>query len=128
MNQCTGMAVLAPPDYLAELAGPDDPAHPELVLCELGEDHDDDHARLLWDEDPHGAVWVRWNERRAVLSGVLPWCPEEQTGTGEACGLFADHPSAHAWDVVDPTMKAVADEYDRAHGHRFRGFGEADAG
>ncbi|WP_329216796.1 hypothetical protein OG352_12675 [Streptomyces sp. NBC_01485] len=107
MNQCTAVALLLPPDCVTQLATPERPAEPGHVLCELGEAHDDDHASVLWEEDRKGgAVWVRWGERRARIT-ELAWCPEQQAGTGDACGLFTGHPSGHARDVVDPTQEAI---------------------
>ncbi|MEU1128713.1 hypothetical protein ABZ383_02410 [Streptomyces sp. NPDC005900] len=64
---------------------------------------------MLWYHDPHGAVWLRWNENGGLLSPRLSWCPERQPGADDnACVLFAGHPAPHSWDVVDPLMYARA--------------------
>ncbi|MFE8973763.1 hypothetical protein ACFYM7_10040 [Streptomyces cyaneofuscatus] len=110
MKQCTAVALLPPPDHVVRLAAPGNPPQAGYVLCELGDDHDGDHASLLWEDDANReAVWVRWNVDRARLAG-LAWCPATDARGGDACGLFAGHPSVHDWDVVDPTM-AVLDAY-----------------
>ncbi|MFI5902685.1 hypothetical protein [Streptomyces cyaneofuscatus] len=107
MKQCTAVALLPPPDHVVRLAAPGNPPQAGYVLCELGEAHDDDHACLLWEDDANrAAVWVRWNGDRARLAG-LAWCPATDARSGDACGLFAGHPSVHDWDVVDPTMAAL---------------------
>ncbi|RLL68065.1 hypothetical protein [Streptomyces sp. Z26] len=31
-------------------------------------------------------------------------------GDDETCGLYADHPPPHSWDVHDPSRDAVLDE------------------
>ncbi|MEW2068903.1 hypothetical protein [Streptomyces sp. NPDC007346] len=117
MNQCTAVALLPPPDHVVRLAAPGNPPQAGYVLCELGDDHGDDHAALLWEDDANReAVWVRWNGTEAGteagagagarLAG-LAWCPGIDARSGDACGLFAGHPSVHDWDVVDPTLEAV---------------------
>ncbi|MEE1930369.1 hypothetical protein V1J52_19650 [Streptomyces sp. TRM 70351] len=109
MHQCTATALLSPPEGVTRLATPDQPVRPAYVLCELGEGHDHDHAQMLWEDDvDDGAVWVRWKEDRATFA-ELRWCPE-LTPAGDGCGLFTDHPSAHGWDVVDPTREALVAE------------------
>ncbi|MEV7165693.1 hypothetical protein AB0N79_23650 [Streptomyces microflavus] len=108
MNQCTAMALLPPPDHVVRLAAPGHLPEAGYVLCELGDDHEEDHATLLWDDDANReGIWVRWNETRARLAG-LAWCTAIDARSEDACGLFAGHPSAHDWDVLDPTLEAVA--------------------
>ncbi|MFJ4572782.1 hypothetical protein ACIP4W_15395 [Streptomyces sp. NPDC088846] len=104
MNQCTAIAKLHPPEDVANQIPPGHSAHSGHILCELGEGHDDDHAQMLWD-DADNAVWVRWNNRKATLTQV-PWCPVLDS-RGDACGMFADHPAGHSWDVTDPTWEAL---------------------
>ncbi|MFD3736763.1 hypothetical protein AMK21_16430 [Streptomyces sp. CB00316] len=107
MKQCAAVALLPPPDHVVRLAAPGNPPQAGYVLCELGEAHDDDHACLLWEDDANReAVWVRWNGGRARLAGPA-WCPAVDARSGDACGLFAGHPSVHDWDVVDPTVEAL---------------------
>ncbi|MFE6031599.1 hypothetical protein [Streptomyces niveus] len=113
------MALLPPPDYIAEQATPERPANPGYVYCELGGDHDGDHAQFLWDEDVKGgAVWVQWNADRRRLV-VLPWCAVHRTDRDEACGFFANHQSAHSWDVEDPTREALKVDLAREYPHLF---------
>ncbi|MET9975852.1 hypothetical protein ACFYOI_00255 [Streptomyces microflavus] len=120
MNQCTAVALLPPPDHVV---APSVPGHrPEAghVLCELGERHDDDHAAMLWDEGgrPGSAVRVRWKGSGSARLTPLPRCPALDT-RDEACGLFAAHPSAHSWDVTDPTVEAITREPARRHPHLY---------
>ncbi|MFH9688669.1 hypothetical protein ACH4RG_07645 [Streptomyces sp. NPDC021019] len=109
MNQCTAVALLPPPEFLIRFAAPGG-SRPEAghLLCELAADHEgDDHAMALWDDDANRtAVWARWSGERAALS-ELAWCGAIDPRDEDACGLFADHPAAHDWDIVDPTLAAV---------------------
>ncbi|AEN09708.1 MULTISPECIES: hypothetical protein [unclassified Streptomyces] len=119
MNQCTGLLFLPPPAYVTRLATPDRPMEAGHVLCELGEGHDDDHAGVLWDDDANdGAVWARWDGYRRCLVG-LPWCTATDV-EGDACGLFAGHPSGHSWEVVDPTQEAILAHLVQEHPHLHR--------
>ncbi|MFJ6615262.1 hypothetical protein ACIQPT_33865 [Streptomyces sp. NPDC091289] len=105
---CTAVALLPPPEFVVRLAGPGAPPEAGHVLCELGEDHDGLHTALLWDEDVNKeAVWVRWNGCGAAGLVALPWCGVPDARGEDACGLFAGHPSAHDWNVMDPTLAAV---------------------
>lgn len=107
MKQCTAVALLPPPDHVVRLAAPGNPPQAGYVLCELGDDHDDDHACLLWEDDANReAVWVRWKGGKARLAG-LAWCTAIDARSEDACGLFAGHPSVHDWDVADPTIEAL---------------------
>ncbi|WP_326697254.1 hypothetical protein OG909_07880 [Streptomyces sp. NBC_01754] len=116
MKQCTGLLFLPPPDHIARLATPDRPMEAGYVLCELGEEHADEHAGALWDDDANGgAVWARWDGARRRLTR-LPWCPAKDD-RGDACGLFAGHPSGHSWDVADPTEEAILAHLVREHPH-----------
>ncbi|MFJ1592037.1 hypothetical protein ACIOD0_17560 [Kitasatospora albolonga] len=110
MNKCTSVVLLAPPDHVSSLFTPVHRLEARHVLCELGEDHDDDHAGMVRDEGgrPGSAVWARWDERGVRLAS-LSWCPA-LTAEEDACGLFANHPSAHTWDVTDPTVEALKRE------------------
>ncbi|MFJ9318589.1 hypothetical protein [Streptomyces globisporus] len=122
MNQCTAVALLPPPEHVLALAAP--PHRPEAghVLCELGEDHDETHAAMLWDEGgrPGSAVWVQWDAEHARLL-PLPWCPaRDPRNADNACGLFAEHPSGHGWEVTDPTDEAITQDLARRHPHLFR--------
>ncbi|MFI1223208.1 MULTISPECIES: hypothetical protein [unclassified Streptomyces] len=107
MNQCTEVALLRPPDFLLALSVPGDRPEPGYVLCELGEEHDEDHAAMLWDEGgrPGSAVWARWSAERARLVS-LPWCAALDERR-EACEFFAEHGSEHSWHVTDPTDEAI---------------------
>ncbi|MFD8601675.1 hypothetical protein ACFV1S_06310 [Streptomyces globisporus] len=89
MNQCSAVALLPPPEHALALSGPGH-HHPEAghVLCELGEDHDETHAAMLWDEGgrPRSTVWVQWDAERA-RSPVLREAPDRRaplTGAGDA--------------------------------------------
>ncbi|MCC8481152.1 hypothetical protein LMJ41_25170 [Streptomyces globisporus] len=124
MLQCTAVTLL-PSDAVLRLTAPgaDSPEDPEpYVLCELGEDHDGEHAAMLWDEGrrPGSAVWVRWDAERAQLL-PLPWCPDrDPRNADDACGLFAGHPSGHSWEITDPTDEAITRDLARLHPHLFR--------
>ncbi|MDT9683665.1 hypothetical protein RND61_16570 [Streptomyces sp. TRM76323] len=82
-------------------------------MCELGEEHEGEHAEFCWDDDATGgAVWFRWS----ALGGrfvLLPACEVTGGAYGDACTLFRNHPAAHAWNVVDPTLEAVRQELER---------------
>lgn len=115
MSQCTAVALLPPPEHVVRYAVPGEPPEAGYVLCELAEHHTGEHAALLWDVDAsREGVWVRWHGsggcssgggsgERARLAG-LAWCAAVDARSGDACGLFAGHPSAHDFDVVDPTL------------------------
>lgn len=108
MNQCTAVALLPPPEFLIRLAPPGG-SRPEAgyLLCELAAGHEGDHAMALWDDDANRtAVWARWRGERAALS-ELAWCGAIDPRGEDACGLFAGHPSAHDWGIMDPTLEAV---------------------
>ncbi|WP_406244628.1 hypothetical protein [Streptomyces anulatus] len=108
MNQCTAVTLLPPPEFVLRLAAPGG-SRPEAghLLCELAAGHDGDHAMALWDNDAsRTAVWARWSGERATLS-ELAWCGAIDPRGEDACGLFAGHPSAHDWSIVDPTLAAV---------------------
>lgn len=95
VNRCTATTLISPPEPFADLL---EDARPSPVLCALGEKHDGDHAQMLWDDSGDElAAWVRWDSRRTRLA-PLRWCPV-QNGAGEACGLFAGHPSRHDWEI-----------------------------
>ncbi|MFD0042350.1 hypothetical protein ACFVIZ_32450 [Streptomyces anulatus] len=120
MNPCTAVTLLPPPELLIRLAAPGG-SRPEAghLLCELADGHEGGHAMVLWEHDAnHVAVWVRWNEDRATLA-ELPWCGTPDARGEDACGLFAGHPSAHDWDVVDPTLAEVDAVLAGAHPHLF---------
>ncbi len=109
IDQCTAVALLPPPDFVLRLAAADGGSRPEAghLLCELAADHDGDHAMALWDDDTNRtAVWARWRGERATLA-ELAWCGAVEPRGEDACGLFSGHPSAHDWDVTDPTLAAV---------------------
>ncbi|MDT0489133.1 hypothetical protein RM717_01265 [Streptomyces griseus] len=124
MNKCTSVVFLSPTDHVVSLFAPVHRLEARHVLCELGEDHGDDHADMVWDEGgrPGSAVWARWNGRDVKLAS-LPWCPA-LTAEEDACGLFADHPSAHTWDVTDPTLEALRQELAKERPHRSPEFTE----
>ncbi|MFD8662667.1 hypothetical protein ACFV1V_29155 [Streptomyces globisporus] len=91
MNQSNAVVLLPPPEHALALSGPG-PGHHRSeaghVLCELGEDHDETHAAMLWDEGgrPGSAVWVQWDAERA-RSPVLREAPDRRaplTGAGDA--------------------------------------------
>lgn len=106
LNQCTAVALLPPPEHVVRRAVPGEPPEAGYVLCELAERHTGEHAALLWDVDAsREGVWVRWHGsgERARLAG-LAWCTATDARSGDACGLFTGHPSAHDFDVVDPTL------------------------
>ncbi|MFD7384032.1 hypothetical protein [Streptomyces anulatus] len=109
MDQCTAVTLLPPPEFVLRLAAVGDGSRPEAghLLCELAVGHDGDHAMALWDNDANRtAVWARWSGGRATLS-ELAWCGAIDPRGEDACGLFAGHPSAHDWSIVDPTLVAV---------------------
>ncbi|MGC4927671.1 hypothetical protein [Streptomyces sp. DT117] len=108
MNQCTAVALLPPPDHLVALSPAGHRPEAGHVLCELGGDHDSQHAAMLWDEGgrPGSAVWVRWKGSGIAQLTPLPWCPAHDP-RNEACELFAAHPSAHSWRITDPTDEAI---------------------
>ncbi|MYX13592.1 hypothetical protein GTY67_09160 [Streptomyces sp. SID8374] len=129
MNQCTAVVLLPPPDHVIALSIPGHRPEPGHLLCELGEEHqghenhqdheDTDHAAMLWEEGGRhgGAVWARWNTERTELV-PLPWCTALDS-RGEACGLFARHPSGHSWEVTDPTDEAIMRVLAEQHPHLF---------
>ncbi|WP_097982659.1 hypothetical protein [Streptomyces sp. f150] len=119
MDQCTAVTLLPPPEFVLRLAAADGGSRPEAghLLCELAADHDGDHAMALWDDDTNRtAVWARWRGERATLA-ELAWCGAVEPRGENACGLFAGHPSAHDWDVTDPTLAAVDAALAGAHPH-----------
>ncbi|UZI31361.1 hypothetical protein [Streptomyces sp. VB1] len=121
MNQCTAVALLPPPEHVVALSVPGHRPEAGHVLCELGEDHDHDHAAMLWDEGgrPGSAVWVRWNAEHTRLAPLL-WCPAlRPQDVDEACGLFVGHPAGHGWEVSDPTDEAIAGDLAKRHPHLF---------
>ncbi|MDT0488912.1 hypothetical protein ACPEIF_12725 [Streptomyces sp. NPDC012600] len=126
MNQCTSVMAMTAPDRIVALYAAVGQMKFGHVLCELGEDHNNDHAAMLWDEGgrPGGAVWTQWDDR-GVRIAALAWCPA-LTPKEEACGLFADHPSAHAWDVIDPTKEALSRELAKHYRHLFPEYNEDD--
>ncbi|MFG3406845.1 hypothetical protein [Streptomyces sp. NPDC048142] len=124
MLQCTAVALLKPPDFLFAVSAVSVPGScPEAghVLCELGEDHVDDHATMLWDEGgrPGSAVWVRWNTECSARRLVsYSWC-SARDARREACELFAGHRSAHSWSVTDPTDEAITQTLAALHPQLF---------
>ncbi|XQE82122.1 hypothetical protein ACN24L_28535 [Streptomyces microflavus] len=120
MNQCTAVALLPPPDHLVALAAPGHRPEAGYVLCELGEEHDDQHAAMLWDEGgrPGSAVWVRWKGSGLGRLTSLPWCPALDP-RNEACELFTAHPSPHSWGVTDSTHTAITHHLTQQHPHLF---------
>ncbi|WP_103533619.1 hypothetical protein [Streptomyces sp. SM11] len=118
MNQCTAVVLLPPPAHVVTLSPPGHRPEAGHVLCELGEDHDADHAAMLWDEGgrPGSAVWARWGTGRRIRLSPLPWCTAPDTRS-EACGLFAGHQSGHGWEVTDPTDEAIARDLAKRHPH-----------
>ncbi|MFF7363249.1 hypothetical protein [Streptomyces sp. NPDC008125] len=97
MSQCTAVALLPASQRAARRGGT--PAEPRPIRCVLGEQHLDEHAYLLWDDDRlGGAVWVRWTAGGRMYRVVLLRCThyDEQRGP---CDLFTDHPSGHSWEV-----------------------------
>ncbi|MFD8058976.1 hypothetical protein ACFXA0_17055 [Streptomyces cyaneofuscatus] len=127
MMQCSAVALLPPPDHLVALAPPGQGPETGHVLCELGGDHDDRHAALLWDEGgrPGSGVWVRWKGSGLAALTPLPWCPARDP-RDEACELFAAHPSAHSWHVTDPTHDAITRHLARQHPELFPSFSDRD--
>ncbi|MYR95555.1 MULTISPECIES: hypothetical protein [unclassified Streptomyces] len=127
MNQCTAVALLPPPDHLIALSPAGHRPEAGHVLCELGEEHDDQHAAMLWDEGgrPGSAVWVRWKGSGLAKLVPLPWCPALDP-SNEACELFAAHPSAHSWDIKDPTDEAITRILIRQHPHLFPEYRDKD--
>ncbi|MFJ7409683.1 hypothetical protein ACIQWZ_02590 [Streptomyces sp. NPDC098077] len=121
MNQCTAVALLPPPEFLIRLAAPGG-SRPEAgyLVCELAADHEGDHTMALWDDDANrAAVWARWSGDLAVLA-ELAWCGAIDPWGEDACGLFAGHPAAHDWDIVDPTLAAVDAVLAQGHPHLAR--------
>ncbi|MFI8197817.1 hypothetical protein ACIF6K_14905 [Streptomyces sp. NPDC085942] len=124
MNQCTAVALLPPPTYAVALAAPGQSPEPGHVLCELGEEHEEAHAAMLWEHHQDGrpgiAVWARWGVGAARLA-PLSWCGAlDPRDADTACGLFAGHPAAHDWEITDPTHEAITREVARHHPHLFR--------
>ncbi|MFJ3575154.1 hypothetical protein [Streptomyces rubiginosohelvolus] len=123
MDQCTAVTLLPPPDFVLRLAAADCGSRPEAghLLCELAADHDGDHAMALWDDDTNRtAVWARWSGERATLA-ERAWCGAVEPRGEDACGMFAGHPSAHDWDVTDPTLAAVDAVLAGEYPHLFSG-------
>ncbi|MGW7352994.1 hypothetical protein [Streptomyces sp. NPDC054784] len=115
MLQCTAVRQLPFRETLAQILTCEDPPdRPVLLaaghaLCELAERHDADHAHHLWEHlSPDHALWFRWNDTAHRFQS-LPWCTALRGGD-ETCGLHADHPPPHSWDVHDPSRDAVLDE------------------
>lgn len=127
MNQCTAVALLPPPDHLVALAPAGHRPEAGHVLCELGEEHDDQHAAMLWDEGgrPGSAVWVRWKGSGLAKLMPLAWCPVRDP-RNQACELFAAHPSAHSWDIADPTDEAITLVLARQHPRLFTEYRDKD--
>ncbi|MEU3974405.1 hypothetical protein [Streptomyces bacillaris] len=119
MIKCTAVMVTSTPAPVLAMLSHVRELRDGHVLCELGEDHEDDHAVMLDDVDDGfgGAVWARWNET-GVRTVLLPWCP---AGPPEdrACGLFMDHGSGHGWEVIDPTTEAIRRELAKQYPDHF---------
>ncbi|MGW0854251.1 hypothetical protein [Streptomyces sp. NPDC002690] len=99
MIQCTAVALL--PASPRAVRRDDGPAEERPIRCVLGEQHPDEHAYLLWDDDRlGGGVWVRWGADR-MYRVVLLRCTYADELLGP-CGLFADHAAGHSWEVVCP--------------------------
>ncbi|MFJ9107242.1 hypothetical protein [Streptomyces sp. NPDC102283] len=121
MNQCTAVTLLPPPEFLIRLAAPGG-SRPEAgyLFCELAAEHGGSHATALWDNDANRtAVWARWSGERATPA-ELAWCRAIDPRGEGACGLFVGHPSAHGWDIVDPTLAAVDAVLAQGHPHLAR--------
>ncbi|WP_411084308.1 hypothetical protein [Streptomyces sp. cmx-18-6] len=129
MDQCTGIMLTTAPAHIITLLAVVRELRAGHALCELGEKHDGDHATMLWDEDagPGGAVWARWDDRGVRITS-LDRCPGVTADEENACGLFADHPAAHGWEVTDPTKEAISRELARNHPHLFPEYNEDDGG
>ncbi|MFD5031300.1 hypothetical protein ACFVWX_31885 [Streptomyces sp. NPDC058220] len=83
------------------------------AVCELGEGHGGEHADHVWDEDERGgAMWFLWTDS-AHRFAVLRWCETLAADPDEACTVFAEHPSAHSWAVVDPVREALWADVER---------------
>ncbi|MFE2292841.1 hypothetical protein [Streptomyces sp. NPDC059452] len=124
MNKCTAVARFDPPDRVVAFFASVHRLESRHLLCELGEDHSDDHAAMLWDEGgrPGSAVWARWAGKNMRLAS-LDWCTA-LTSNEEACGLFGGHPSAHTWDVTDPSLEAWRRALAKDIPGLFPGYGE----
>ncbi|MEU8989954.1 hypothetical protein AB0C98_26585 [Streptomyces sp. NPDC048558] len=110
-------------ETIAQIITADDPpAHPArfasgYAVCELGDGHGGEHADHLWDcANPDEAVWFLWSETDHQFV-TFSWCPDERAN-GDACGLYAEHPPEHSWDVVDPTQEALKQDV-TAHPERW---------
>lgn len=121
MRRCTSAVRLDFPAHVVALFAPTLRLEDHDAFCELGEGHDEDHADLISIEDPTGpdrAVWARWKQGTARLAS-LDWCQTENHKE-DACGLFADHPAAHGWDVRDLLKEAQALALERESQRRHR--------
>ncbi|MFE7536845.1 hypothetical protein ACFU67_21510 [Streptomyces rhizosphaericola] len=126
MDKCTAVMVTSTPAPVLALLCHIRELQDGHVLCELGENHEDDHAVMLDDTDGTfgGALWARWNETSGRIT-LLPWCP---AGLPEdrACGLFVDHGSGHGWEVIDPTTEAIRRELAKRYPAHFPEYGDDD--
>ncbi|MEV7278129.1 hypothetical protein [Streptomyces sp. NPDC093111] len=90
-------------DYPDHVAG-------EMAMCELGEKHPGAHADHLWDigdsPETFRCVWLQWDDHEHTIAS-LPHCEAYEAVPERVCGLYADHPAEHSWDVVDPTREAL---------------------
>ncbi|MBR7677010.1 hypothetical protein [Streptomyces daliensis] len=112
MLQCTAVRRLPARQTLSQILAADDPPDDlagvasGYAVCELGAHAEGEHAAHMWDSpEPECAVWFLWSDTGHRFA-TLTWCDAECKG--DACGLHAEHPSAHLWDVVDPTTEALA--------------------
>ncbi|MBC3842743.1 hypothetical protein GXW82_28900 [Streptacidiphilus sp. 4-A2] len=85
--------------------------HGDYALCELGENHEGQHAcEVAYDaDDEHTALWLRWDEVDCS-AGQLCWLGRCRKPQEHGCTFALGHPGACDWEVHDPTL----DEWLRA--------------
>ncbi|MFF2845874.1 hypothetical protein ACFVT5_06035 [Streptomyces sp. NPDC058001] len=83
---------------------------PLRARCELGHEHDGEHADHVWDWDhkPTHALWARWNTDATIRFETLHWCETQSEGgpDDDACTLYLNHAQEHSWNVHDPETEA----------------------
>ena len=96
---------------LSALPDPVESVSPHLV-CELADDHEDDHAALA--VASHGGDqwwWVRWGRQRHDVDQIDPCdVTESEAPDPEFCLFPAGHPGSHSFDLQPWPGRKVVDE------------------
>ncbi|MEU8763074.1 hypothetical protein [Streptomyces sp. NPDC048659] len=95
-------------EVIVRAAAPPNLSHPlrrdRYAVCELGENHDEPHAHLVYPPASTGpGMWVLWSDELTGCVFVeLRGCVGDHA-SGAACELFAGHSPGHSFDVHGST-------------------------